>query len=203
MKTSLKVGLVFFCLAVLLLAVQVFAAVNLGSSQTASVKSTTTSLIMASNTPSGTSVAAENVLPGSFGANAAGSYKDYSFPAHLVVGSTLSAGGGVTVSQNLPSVLSFLPDRGPVLRAESNILKFIGGNIYYFDSKVGIKTNNPQATLDVNGSVNATDYYGDGNRGLTASYTVKNNSGQNCILSFTDGLLTASTCSGSLAPVKK
>ncbi len=140
-------------------------------------------------------VLAEDVKPGIFGANFTGSYKDYFFPARLTVGNALIVNGGITVSQDLPAVLRFLPDRGPVLRAETNILKFIDGAKYYFDNNVGIKTTNPEATLHVNGTLRANYYIAyNGQYGLTQAYSLKANNGQNCVMNFTNGLLTNSTC---------
>lgn len=59
---------------------------------------------------------------------------------------------------------------------------------------IGIKKF-PSVALDVNGTIKGTDYRsGDGSRGLTRNVTVKGSDGNNCILTFKDGLLTAETC---------
>ena len=209
MKTSLKWGSVFFVLTIFLLGLEAVAIVSLKNVEAATsadaVKTATVSKNAVASTVRSTSISAEDVMPGIFGANIASDYKNYFFPAQLTIGSALIVNGGITVSRNLPSELRFLPDRGPVLRTESNILKFIDGNTYYFDNKIGVKTTNPQATLDVNGSIRAVDYYANGNRGLSASYSLKGSNGQNCSQTFTDGLLTASTCpsSAAVSAVKK
>jgi hypothetical protein len=92
--------------------------------------------------------------------------------------------------------LRFMPDRGPVLRLGDNMLKFINGNTYYFDDKVGINTPNPDATLRVNGTLKANYYIAyNGKYGITNNYKVKDSGGGNCVLSFTNGLLTYSNCS--------
>ena len=47
----------------------------------------------------------------------------------------------------------------------------------------------------VAGSLQAADFYsGDGSQGLTQDVTVKGSDGNNCVLSFKDGLLTGETC---------
>lgn len=60
---------------------------------------------------------------------------------------------------------------------------------------VGIGTSTPGKKLDVNGAIKGVDYYsGDGSQGLTRGVVVKGSDGNNCTLTFKDGLLTAETC---------
>jgi len=73
-----------------------------------------------------------------------------------------------------------------------------GALIYgdFASDKVGINTTNPDATLRVNGSIKANSYYAaNGNVGLSNTYNLKASNGQNCAMTFSNGLLTASTCS--------
>jgi len=63
------------------------------------------------------------------------------------------------------------------------------------DGNVGIKKINPGYELDVNGAIKGSDYYsGDGSQGLTCTVTVKGSDGNDCALTFKNGLLTNETC---------
>lgn len=119
-----------------------------------------------------TDISTSRVTPGIF------QYGEYRFPGTLVA-----------------NELRFMPDRGPVLQLGDNMLRFIDGNTYYFDDKVGINTQNPDATLRVNGTLKANYYIAyNGKYGITNSYNVKSPNGGNCTMSFTNGLLTSSSC---------
>jgi hypothetical protein len=64
-----------------------------------------------------------------------------------------------------------------------------------FVGNVGIGTTGPNYKLEVNGTFQADDIYsGDGSQGLTQDIVVKGSDGNDCTLTFKDGLLTAETC---------
>jgi len=192
MKKIIKSSGVFLVVLTLLIGFKAIAA-----SEVVYNKNYSNSILVNQNPPAVTSalILAENIKPGFFGENVFGNYKDYFFPSRLTVNNSLMVGGGITVSQSLPSVLSFLPDRGPVLRADHNVLKFLDGEKYYFDNNVGIKTTNPTATFHVNGTLKAGNYIAsNGQYGLTKAYSLKGSNNQNCSMIFTNGLLTGSTC---------
>lgn len=79
------------------------------------------------------------------------------------------------------------------------IMEFSSPNGFSFLGSIGINHNSvPQANLHVNGSVlinGNTNFNGnittDGKVGLTKDYLI---SGSDCVISFTNGLLTDSTC---------
>ncbi len=61
--------------------------------------------------------------------------------------------------------------------------------------KVGIGTTSPAYDLDINGSLRAQNYYSaDGTAGISVTVTVKGSDGNDCNLTYKNGLLTASTC---------
>jgi len=61
--------------------------------------------------------------------------------------------------------------------------------------RVGINTDNPDATLRVNGSIKANNYYAvNGKVGLSKSYSLKAFNGKSCTMTFSNGLLTSSSC---------
>jgi len=67
--------------------------------------------------------------------------------------------------------------------------------IFNGGGNVGIGTTTPIYKLDVNGAVRANDYYsGDYSQGLTTDIVVKGSDGNDCTLTYKDGLLTAETC---------
>jgi hypothetical protein len=98
---------------------------------------------------------------------------------------------GITLgAAGLPAGIAFTyADKAPLIRAGDGLLKFLNTK-YYFDNN-----------LQVSGILQATDYKaGNGSLGLTKIYSVKGSNNQNCNLTFTDGLLTASTCPVVSAP---
>jgi len=86
------------------------------------------------------------------------------------------------------------------IKANNNRLIFgVGaGNVEMVmmpSGRIGVGVYDPAVELDVDGTVRAVDYYsGDGSQGLTNTVTVKGSDGNNCVLTFKDGLLTAETC---------
>gem|GEM_PF-2520184 len=96
------------------------------------------------------------------------------------------AKGGMTLgTEGLPTEIAFTyADSAPVIRVEAGAFKFLRGGSYIFDNNV--KTV---------GSIKANDYFaGNGSQGLSRKVSVKGSNNQNCSLTFTDGLLTATTC---------
>lgn len=72
------------------------------------------------------------------------------------------------------------------------------GALIYGDfagDKVGINTTNPDATLRVNGSMKANNYYSaNGNVGISNTVKLRSTYNQPCTMTFENGLLTATTC---------
>jgi len=63
------------------------------------------------------------------------------------------------------------------------------------NDNVGINTFNPDETFRVNGTLKANYYIAyNGKYGLTKNHRIKDSNGDNCVLSFTNGLLTYSNC---------
>lgn len=186
-------------------------------------------------------VHAEDVVAGSFGANAGGG--NYSFPASLYVGpnalinglsgASYFNGGYVGIGTNNPTEalevvgnIKLNPDpgvsgqiylggysyiskdlfllnsttsiqfgNGAYMQQEPSAFKFGGSSRFWFQGLVGINTANPDTTLHVNGSLKANSYYAaNGSVGISNVYHLKANTGQNCTMTFSNGLLTASTC---------
>jgi len=121
-------------------------------------------------------ILAENIKAGIFGNNTGGG--TFSFPGNLVInGRQLSFG------------------RGMAIRAEDSQMSFNYGSAYLFDNNVGIGTVNPGYKLEVNGAIKANGYYSaNGKIGLSNTYNLKASNGQNCTMTFSNGLMTASNC---------
>lgn len=201
-NTFLKLGVIVFAIFALAAGVSVLAAgvsaltVTKSDSAGTFVKSTVSA--SATNQTSQTSnkatqvnqvsqtaqiVLANNVAEGTFGANTGGG--NYIFPGG-VAAYNFDAKGGITLgTEGLPTEIAFTyADSAPAIRAEAGAIKFIRGGNYIFDNNV--KTV---------GSIKANDYFaGNGSQGISRKVSVKGSNSQNCSLTFTDGLLTATTC---------
>jgi hypothetical protein len=140
------------------------------------------------NTAVSTSIIfAEDVSAGTFGLNTGGG--NYIFPGSVSMVGGLNAGDIITNSS-----LSFA--RGPMIKPSVNAgLQFQYADSYYFDNNVGIGIANPTVKLQVNGALKANYYIAyNGKYGITNSYAVKAANGGNCIMDFTNGLLTSTDC---------
>jgi hypothetical protein len=197
MKKILKFGVLFFVLATSVVGASVYAAVTtLSDTASVSAKSITavsatsrttnpvtsqaTSQVIGTNVQT---IKADNVSEGTFGANTGGG--NYVFSGG-VSAYNFDAKGGMTLgTQGLPTSIAFTyADNAPAIRVEAGSFKFIKSSLYLFD-------NNVQTT----GSVRANDYIaGNGSLGVNKTVTVKGSNNQNCSLTFSDGLLTATTC---------
>jgi len=107
-----------------------------------------------------------------------------------------SAGYSTTGSGNV-----FLGHQAGYNETGSNKLYIANSNsdtLIYGDfagDKVGINTINPDATLRVNGSMKANNYYSaNGNVGLTKVVKLRSTYNQPCTMSFENGLMIATTC---------
>ena len=198
MKKILRLGVLFFVSAALVVGASVYAAVTGLNDATTATKKVTTANAVATTATTLQVIKADNVSEGIFGANTGGG--NYVFSGG-VSAYNFDAQGGLTLgTQGLPASIAFTyADNAPAIRVEAGLFKFIKSSQDWFD-------NNVQTT----GSLRANDYIaGNGSLGINKTISVKGSNNQNCSLTFSDGLLTATTCPATSAtintakPVKK
>ncbi len=83
---------------------------------------------------------------------------------------------------------------GPAHPQHPSQLLFHSTHGSYFDHKVGIKNNNAEADLHVNGTIRGSYQASNGQSGLSKSYSLKDASGASCQMHFINGLLIESNC---------
>jgi len=94
----------------------------------------------------------------------------------------------IVSSNHSPFVVRNSSDNGDLFRINQAGQTTITGN-------VGIGTTAPSSKLEVNGAIKASSYLaGNGQAGLSASFALKSASGSDCVMNFSNGLLTSSTC---------
>jgi len=97
-----------------------------------------------------------------------------------------NVGGFVGIGTAAPSNLLTISGAGTALHVTT-------GNAI-FEQRVGINTNAPGYDLEVNGVLQADDYFsGDGSQGNSSVINVVSSTGP-CTISFEDGLVVATTC---------